>query len=424
MAKYIVRKSGALKGEIPVSGSKNAVLPLMAASLLTKETCRINDTPALRDVDVLCRILEDIGGKIRFNTEENYLELETPEILREGAVPHLAAQMRASVLVLGPLLARQGRAIVALPGGCAIGERPIDLHLKGLKAMGARVLQYEKDGYDYVEASAEKLTGCNIYLDYPSVGATQNLMMAATLAEGTTIIQYAAKEPEIVDLQNFLNRMGAKVRGAGTDTIRIEGVAELRGTEHTVIPDRIEAGTFMVAAAITGGELTVQKADARHLMPITAKLRECGMVVEEGEDYIRVDGRGRPLRAVNIKTLPYPGFPTDMQAQFMALLTVAEGEATINETVFENRFMHVAELKKMGADIDYEDRTAQIKGPRTLHGAQVRATDLRAGAALVLAGLVAEGTTEVSEIRYIERGYEKFVEKMRSIGADIEYAEE
>ena len=424
MAKYIVRKSGALEGDILTSGSKNAVLPLMTASLLTSEKCRINATPDLRDVEVLCQILEDIGGKIRFDKEEKYLELETPAIRAEGAAPHLAGRMRASILVLGPMLARMGQATVALPGGCAIGERPIDLHLKGFEALGAKVHTFEKDGYDFVEATADHLEGCEIYLDFPSVGATQNLMMAATLAEGTTLIRNAAEEPEIVDLANFLNKMGARVKGAGTDNIRIDGVRTLRGTEHTVIPDRIEAGTFMVAAAISGGELTIRNAVPSHLTPITAKLRESGAAVFEGEDFIRVNARGKALRSVNIKTLPYPGFPTDMQAQFMALLAVTNGEGTINETVFENRFMHVGELCKMGADISYEDRTATIRGPQKLQGARVKATDLRAGAALVLAGLVAEGTTEVSQVYYIERGYEEFVEKMRSIGCDIEYIED
>ena len=424
MAKYVVRKSGALEGEIQISGSKNAVLPLMVASLLTDEPCRIYDAPELRDVEVLCHILESIGGEIRFNKEEKYLELQTAAVQGDGAAPHLAGKMRASVLVLGPLLSRVGKARIALPGGCAIGARPIDLHLKGLEAMGADVHVFSEGGYDFVEASADHLKGAEIYLDFPSVGATQNLMMAASLAEGVTIIHNAAEEPEIVDLANFLNKMGARVKGAGTDSIRIEGVEKLRGTEHTVIPDRIETGTFMVAAAISGGELTMLNAVPSHLTPITAKLRECGVEVEEGEDFIRVNGRDKNLRAVNIKTLPYPGFPTDMQAQFMALLTMAEGTGTINETVFENRFMHVDELCKMGADISYEDRTASITGGGGLHGAKVKATDLRAGAALVLAGLVAEGTTEVSQIYYIERGYEAFVEKMQSIGADIEYIDD
>ena len=424
MAKYVVRQSGALEGDLVASGSKNAVLPLMAASLLTNEKCRINDTPALRDVEVLCHILEDIGGQIRFNKEEKYLDIETPEIRAAGAAPHLAGRMRASVLILGPLLARIGKATVALPGGCAIGARPIDLHLKGLEAMGASVQTFTKDGFDFVEATADHLKGCEIYLDFPSVGATQNLIMAAALAEGTTLIQNAAEEPEIVDLANFLNKMGAKVKGAGTDNIRIEGVKALHGTEHTVIPDRIETGTFMVAAAISGGNLTIHNTVASHLTPISAKLRETGVDVFEGEDFIRVDARGKALRAVNIKTLPYPGFPTDMQAQFMALLSVAKGKGTINETVFENRFMHIDQLRKMGADITYADRKASIIGTKHLHGARVRATDLRAGAALVLAGLVAEGTTEVSQVYYIERGYEEFVEKMKSVGADIEYVDE
>ena len=327
--------------------------------------------------------------------------------------------MRASVLLMGPLLARTGTAKIALPGGCAIGARPIDLHLKGFQALGARITMKQDEEFDYVEAYAERLIGCDIYLDFPSVGATENLMMIAVLAEGHSTIQNAAEEPEIVDLANFLNKMGAKVKGAGTDTIRIEGVKALSGTKHVVIPDRIETGTFMVAAAITRGRIKLENAVASHVKPIIAKLRESGALVEEGDDYIVVDAKNKKLISTNIKTLPYPGFPTDMQSQFMTLLTTAEGKSTIIETVFENRFMHIAELNKMGAEIIYEDRRATIEGPKTLKATRVTATDLRGGAALVLAGLAADGETIIDDIYHIERGYERFIEKMRSVGAKI-----
>ena len=423
MSRYIVRNSGPLRGEINISGSKNAVLPLMAASLLTSEKCEIYDTPALRDVDVMCSIIKKIGGEVNFDKESNCVEIETREITYNGADSELASRMRASVLVMGPLLARTGKATIALPGGCAIGARPIDLHLKGFEAMGVKVWEKHQDGFDYVEAEVEQLIGCDIYLDFPSVGATENLMTTAVLAEGITTIQNAAEEPEIVDLANFLNKMGAKVKGAGTDTIRIEGVEKLHGTRHNVIPDRIEKGTFMLAAAITRGSIRLNNAVASHVKPLTAKLRECGAEVIEEDDAIIVNAEGKNLISTNLKTLPYPGFPTDLQSPFMSLLVTTEGRGTVIETVFENRFMHIAELQKMGAQIDYSDRKAVITGKKNLRGAVVKATDLRAGAALVLAGLAAEGTTQVEQVYYIERGYENFVEKMSSVGADIEYRE-
>lgn len=423
MSKYVVRNNGPLEGEVNISGSKNAVLPLMAASLLTSEKCEIYDTPALRDVDVMCSIIRAIGGKVDFDKDSNCVEIETNTIIYNGAGSELASKMRASILVMGPLLARIGKATIALPGGCAIGARPIDLHLKGFEAMGVKIWEKHFDGFDYVVADAEKLVGCDIYLDFPSVGATENLMMTAVLAEGVTTIQNAAEEPEIVDLANFLNKMGAKVKGAGTATIRIEGVSELHGTKHNVIPDRIETGTFMLAAAITRGELKLKNAVASHVRPLIAKLKECGADVREEDDGILVCAKNRKLVSTNLKTLPYPGFPTDLQSPFMSLLVTTEGTGMVIETVFENRFMHIAELQKMGAIIDYSDRKAIITGTEKLKGASVKATDLRAGAALVLAGLVAEGETEIDQVYYIERGYEKFVEKMSGVGADIEYRE-
>jgi len=423
MPKYSVKNGGPLSGEVTISGSKNAVLPLMAASLLTDEKCIINDTPALKDVDVMCAIIREIGGKVNFDKNNNIVDIETRDVVYRGAKPSLAGRMRASILVLGPLLARTGKATIAVPGGCKIGARPIDLHLKGFEAMGAKVVCSQQDGFDYVIAEADRLVGCDIYLDFPSVGATENLMMTAAIAEGTTTIENAAEEPEIVDLANFLNHMGAKIKGAGTDTIKIDGVNKLHGTEHTVIPDRIETGTFMVAAAVTRGRVRLNNAVASHVKPITAKLKECGARVEEGDDYITVDAKDRYLHSTNIKTLPYPGFPTDMQSPFMTLLATVEGEAKVIETVFEDRFKHIDELRKMGANIKYDEKSAVITGVNTLHGADVEATDLRAGAALVLAGLVATGTTVVNEIYYVQRGYERFVEKMKALGALIEEIE-
>ena len=323
--------------------------------------------------------------------------------------------MRASFLVMGPLLARKGYARISQPGGCAIGTRPIDLHLKGFEALGVKIEQ----GHGYIEASApEGMTGANIYLDFPSVGATENIMMAAAMANGTTVLENPAEEPEIVDLANYLNQMGARVRGAGTNVITIEGVSELHGVQHSVIPDRIEAGTYMIAAAMTGGDVIIENVLPEHQKPLIAKLREAGALVEEDIDRIHVVGSGK-LKAVDIKTLPYPGFPTDMQAQMMAMLSVAEGRSKITETVFENRFMHVVELNRMGANITTEGRSAVITGPAHLTGCTVRATDLRAGAAMILAGLVAEGATEICDIYHIDRGYEEIAAKLTRLGADI-----
>lgn len=320
---------------------------------------------------------------------------------------------------MGPLLAKNGVARISMPGGCAIGARPIDLHLKGFAALGAEI----ELGHGFVEAKAEKLVGATIYLDFPSVGATENIMMAATLAEGTTIIENAAEEPEIIDLANFLNKLGANVKGAGTDTIRILGVKELGSTIHAVIPDRIETGTYMIAAAMTRGNLMIENVVPSHLKPIIAKLRECGVEIEEGDDYLRVDGKNR-LDSVDITTLPYPGFPTDLQAQFMSLLTITEGTGIVSETVFENRFMHVSELNRMGANIKIEGHSAVVQGRGNLQGAQVKATDLRAGAALILAGLVADGITEIGDIYHIDRGYVEIEQKLRDVGANIRRVEE
>ncbi|MBB6216354.1 UDP-N-acetylglucosamine 1-carboxyvinyltransferase [Anaerosolibacter carboniphilus] len=417
MAKIIVEKSAPLKGTVKVSGAKNSVLPIIAASLLAQDNCVLEDIPGLKDVEVICEVLEAIGAKVNSN-HKGIIEINASKIYDIEAPYELIRKMRASFLVMGPLLARRGKARIALPGGCAIGTRPIDLHLKGFQALGAKI----ELGHGYVEAAADRLIGNKVYLDFPSVGATENIMMAATMAEGTTVIENAAEEPEIVDLANFLNSLGAKIKGAGTDTIKIQGVKELGGSKHTVIPDRIEAGTFMIAAAITGGDVTILNALPDHLKPITAKLRECGMTIDEFDDNIRVRANGQSL-STDIKTLPYPGFPTDMQAQFMSLLTVAQGTSVVIETVFENRFMHVDELKRMGANIKIEGRSAVVQGVDRLQGAQVKATDLRAGAALILAGMVADGPTEISDIFHVDRGYVEIEEKLRGLGAKIRRTE-
>ncbi len=421
MTKYLVSKSGPLRGEISISGAKNAVLPLMAATLLTDDECIIMDTPHLKDVEIMCELLRAMGAKVIDYLESNVVEIHAEDIKTTEAPVELVGMMRASILILGPLLARVGKARIALPGGCAIGDRPIELHLKGLKAMGVKI---NIDDEGWLNCEVDKLVGTTIYLDFPSVGATENIMMAAVRAEGTTILENAAQEPEIVDLANLLNKMGAKIRGAGTDKIRIEGTDKLHGAKHNVIPDRIEAGTFMVAAAMTRGNVFVKNILPEHITPVIAKLKECGVSIEEFEDGLIVKGNEAKLISTNIKTLPYPGFPTDMQAQFMSFLTTVDGSSVVIETVFENRYMHVDELNVMGAKIRTDDRSAVIEGNAELIGSKVKATDLRAGAAVVLAGLVAEGETEVSEIYHIERGYEKFVEKLRSLGANIEKVEE
>mgnify|MGYP001954073313 CR=1 FL=1 len=370
--------------------------------------------PELSDVYTINEVLRYLNADVEFS--ENQVTVDASRELKVEAPFEYVRKMRASVLVMGSLLARNGRARVALPGGCAIGSRPIDQHLKGFEAMGAVV----KVGNGFIDAEVKgRLKGAKIYLDFPSVGATENIMMAATLAEGMTVIENAAKEPEIVDLANFLNKMGAKVRGAGTGTIRIEGVDILFGAEHTIIPDRIEAGTFLVAAAITKGNVLVKGAVPEHLTSLTAKLEEMGVTIKEEEEGIRVIGPEQ-LKAVDIKTMPHPGFPTDMQSQMMALLLQAKGTSVITETVFENRFMHVEEFRRMNADIKIEGRSVILNGPANLQGAEVAATDLRAAAALILAGLAADGVTRVTELKHLDRGYVNFHQKLASLGADIE----
>jgi len=413
--KIVVRGGRTLHGTVKVQGAKNAVLPILAAALLAQEgTSTIQDVPQLDDVHTMCDVLRALGAQTRFSPSG--LVVDARDISCSEAPYELVRKMRASFLVMGPLLARLGEARVSLPGGCAIGTRPIDQHLKGFEALGAQVTL--ENGSVYAVAP-HGLTGTTIYLDVASVGATENIMMAAVLAKGTTIIENAAQEPEIVDLANFLNAMGAKVRGAGTGTIRIDGVPGLRGTTHTVIPDRIEAGTFMVAAAMTGGDVFVDGAIAEHLKPVIAKLKEMGVLCLKEEQGIRVQAPER-LRNVSLKTLPYPGFPTDMQPQMMALMLVAEGTGIVTETVFENRFMHVQEFIRMNGDIKIEGRTAIIEGPCRLRGAHVTGSDLRATAALVLAGLAAEGTTHVYGLHHLDRGYLDFVGKLKALGADIE----
>ena len=416
MEKLIVKGGNRLVGAVKTSGAKNAVLPIIAASILGTAPSHLDEVPMLEDVHTISEVLKCLGLAVECSPEKNVLDIDSTEITSYEAPYELVRTMRASFLVMGPLLARIGKARISMPGGCAIGARPIDIHLKGFEALGVKIEQ----GHGYIEASApEGLKGTSIYFDFPSVGATENIMMAASLAEGTTILENAAEEPEIVDLANYLNKMGAKIRGAGTDTIRIEGVEKLHGADYTIIPDRIEAGTYMIAAAMTGGDIVVENVLPEHQKPLIAKLREAGAVVEEDIDKVRVIGKN-PLKAVSIKTLPYPGFPTDMQAQMMAMMVIAEGRSKVTETVFENRFMHVVELNRMGAQISTEGRSAVIDGPCKLTGCDVRATDLRAGAAMILAGLVAEGTTRIGDLHHIDRGYENIVAKLKNLGADIE----
>ncbi|MFC0525258.1 UDP-N-acetylglucosamine 1-carboxyvinyltransferase [Pontibacillus salicampi] len=417
MEKIIVRGGNQLTGTVKVEGAKNAVLPVIAASLIASEGKSIlHEVPALADVNTISEVLRYMNADVDIN--QNTVTIDASRELTTEAPFEYVRKMRASVLVLGPLLARYGHAKVALPGGCAIGSRPIDQHLKGFEAMGAKI----NVGNGFIEAYTEegrRLQGARIYFDVPSVGATENVMMAAALAEGKTVLENCAKEPEIVDLANYLNKMGAKVVGAGTETIRITGAEKLIGAEHTIIPDRIEAGTFMVAAAITEGNVLVKGAEQEHLRSLMAKMQEMGVTIEEEEEGLRVIGP-KELKAVDIKTMPHPGFPTDMQSQMMALMLRAQGTSVITETVFENRFMHVEEFRRMNAHLKIEGRSVIVEGPSDLQGAEVAATDLRAGAALIVAGLVADGYTRVTELKHLDRGYVNFAEKLKELGADVE----
>jgi UDP-N-acetylglucosamine 1-carboxyvinyltransferase len=413
MDAFIIRGGRTLKGTVRVRGAKNAVLPIMAGALLTDGLCAIENVPQLRDIITMGKALQHLGAVIR-DSSDGSLTVDCKG-LRDHVAPYeLVRTMRASVLVMGPLLARLGKAKVALPGGCAIGLRPIDIHLKGLEALGAKI----RTGRGYVEVSGKKLHGADISLSYPSVGATENILMAAVLAQGKTIIDNAAREPEIQDLAKFLRALGAKIEGEGTPRISIEGVKSLGAATHFVVPDRIEAGTYLVAGAITGGRVTVDGIVEEHLRPIYTKLQEVGVNIEINGPSATASVSDR-MRPVNIRTMPYPGFPTDMQAQFMALMAVTPGIGSITETVFENRFMQVAELNRMGADIRIEHNTAIVNGVSNLSGADVMASDLRASAALVLAGLVARGETKILRIYHIDRGYDQIERKLKELGADI-----
>ena len=420
MEQLVIHGGRPLCGRVKIGGAKNAVLPIIAAALLgSRGVSVLDDVPALEDVYTISAVLRSLGVSADYAAAEHRLKIDATRIGTTSAPYELVRKMRASFLIMGPLLAREGRAEISLPGGCAIGTRPIDLHLKGFEALGAHVDITQ----GAIHASAPNgLKGANIYFDFPSVGATENVMMAASCAEGQTILENPAMEPEIVDLANYLNVMGAHIRGAGTNRIKIDGVPGLSAADYTIIPDRIEAGTYMVAAAMTRGDVYIENAISEHLKPVVAKLQEAGAMIEESIEGIRVRAE-QPMRAIDLKTMPYPGFPTDMQAQFMAMLAVAEGTSTVTETVFENRFMHVEELVRMGAQIRVDGRTATVEGTAALHGAPVRATDLRAGAAMVLAGLVTEGETRVGYIHHIDRGYDDLVAKLVALGADIERRE-
>ena len=415
MERYVIQGGKRLSGKVRVSGAKNAILPVMAACVLSGHECVIHEAPRLRDVAVMAEILTNLGVRVRISDEGRTLHLNA-EGLNAFEIPTpLMREIRSSIFLMGPLLGRLGRVRCSHPGGCAIGSRDIDLHLMGLSALGARL----EEKFGYITADAPSLRGREIYLDLPSVGATENIMMAAVLAEGTTLIRNAAKEPEIVDLQNFLNRMGARVRGAGLDTIRVEGVKELYPVEHTIIPDRIETATFLVAAAAIGGEVVLENVIPEHVEAAVAKLRETkALEVEVDHDRILARGTRRP-QAVDLKTLPYPGFPTDLQPQMMALCATAEGTSIITETIFENRFKAADELRRMGADIKVDGRSAVVKGVKALSPATVEAPALREGVALVIAALATEGRTVVDGIQHIDRGYEELEVKLQSLGADI-----
>lgn len=415
MEKIIVRGGNKLNGTVEIEGAKNAVLPILAASILpTEGRTVLHNVPILSDVFTMNNVIRFLNVKVGFDEDQKEITVDSTDELSYEAPFKYVSKMRASIVVLGPLLARVKHAKVAMPGGCAIGSRPIDLHLKGLEAMGAKIIR--NDGY--IEATTDGLKGANIYLDFPSVGATQNIMMAATLAKGTTIIENVAREPEIVDLANFLNKMGAHVTGAGTETIKVVGVDHLHGVEHTVVQDRIEAGTFMVAAAITNGNVLIRDAVEEHNKPLISKLEEMGAQVIREDDGIRVIGPEK-LKPADVKTMPHPGFPTDMQPQISVAQLAADGTSTLTETVFENRFMHLEELRRMNADFKVEGNAAVLNGPTNFSGSEVAATDLRAAAALILAGLIAKGITQVTHLEYLDRGYWHFNQKLASLGAEI-----
>ena len=416
MEKIIVRGGNRLEGTVKVEGAKNAVLPILAATLLASEGQSVlTNVPILSDVFTMNNVLKHLNVGVEFQEKNNTILADASNDINFEAPFAYVSKMRASIVVMGPLLARLGHARIALPGGCAIGTRPIDLHLKGFEAMGANI----KIENGFVEAKVDRLVGARIYLDFPSVGATQNIMMGATLAEGTTIIENVAREPEIVDLANFLNRMGAKVVGAGTETIRIEGVSSMKATEHSIIPDRIEAGTFMIAAAVTNGNVFIEDAIADHNKPLISKLKEMHVAFQEEENGLRVIGP-RSLKATDVKTMPHPGFPTDMQAQMTIAQLVSQGTSTMTETVFENRFMHLEEMRRMNADFKVEGQTVLIHGNTDLQGAEVAASDLRAAAALIIAGLVSKGYTRVTNLSHLDRGYYEFDKKLQALGADVE----
>ncbi|HEK6124328.1 TPA: UDP-N-acetylglucosamine 1-carboxyvinyltransferase [Staphylococcus aureus] len=417
MDKIVIKGGNKLTGEVKVEGAKNAVLPILTASLLVSDKpSKLVNVPALSDVETINNVLTTLNADVTYKKDENAVVVDATKTLNEEAPYEYVSKMRASILVMGPLLARLGHAIVALPGGCAIGSRPIEQHIKGFEALGAEI--HLENGNIYANAK-DGLKGTSIHLDFPSVGATQNIIMAASLAKGKTLIENAAKEPEIVDLANYINEMGGRITGAGTDTITINGVESLHGVEHAIIPDRIEAGTLLIAGAITRGDIFVRGAIKEHMASLVYKLEEMGVELDYQEDGIRVRAEG-DLQPVDIKTLPHPGFPTDMQSQMMALLLTANGHKVVTETVFENRFMHVAEFKRMNANINVEGRSAKLEGKSQLQGAQVKATDLRAAAALILAGLVADGKTSVTELNHLDRGYVDLHGKLKQLGADIE----
>ncbi|HEK4381780.1 TPA: UDP-N-acetylglucosamine 1-carboxyvinyltransferase [Staphylococcus argenteus] len=417
MDKIVIKGGNRLTGEVKVEGAKNAVLPILTASLLASDKpSKLVNVPALSDVETINNVLTTLNADVTYKKDENAVIVDATKTLNEEAPYEYVSKMRASILVMGPLLARLGHAIVALPGGCAIGSRPIEQHIKGFEALGAEI--HLENGNIYANVK-DGLKGTSIHLDFPSVGATQNIIMAASLAKGKTLIENAAKEPEIVDLANYINEMGGRITGAGTDTITINGVESLHGVEHAIIPDRIEAGTLLIAGAITRGDIFVRGAIKEHMASLVYKLEEMGVELDYQEDGIRVRAEGE-LEPVDIKTLPHPGFPTDMQSQMMALLLTANGHKVVTETVFENRFMHVAEFKRMNANINVEGRSAKLEGKSQLQGAQVKATDLRAAAALILAGLVADGKTSVTELKHLDRGYVDLHGKLKQLGADIE----